>query len=109
MCGAIKMVDKIAVVDQVSCMSCHECVDVCDWNALAWTTPPRHKINAPKRIKKNTEILPTPDWQAVQFKGVTLGAAGDAAKAGPAISWVSVVNAMILLTVISIVIVGSFL
>jgi formate hydrogenlyase subunit 6/NADH:ubiquinone oxidoreductase subunit I len=109
MCGAIKMVDKIAVVDQVSCMSCHECVDVCDWNALAWTTPPRHSINDPKRVKKNTEILPVPDWQAVSFDTNKVDAAAGVAARGPAVSWVSVVNSMILLTVISIVIVGSFL
>ena len=109
MCGAIKMVDKIAVVDQVSCMSCHECVDVCDWNALAWTTPPRHKINEPKRIKKNTEILPVPDWQAVHFDAIKLGPSEAAPRNAPAVSWVSVFNAMLFLTVISVIIVGSFL
>jgi Fe-S-cluster-containing hydrogenase component 2 len=61
MCGAIKMVDKIAIVDQVSCMSCHECVDVCDWNAIEWTTASRNK--KPKRIKKGVEIFPEPNWQ----------------------------------------------
>lgn len=109
MCGAIKMVDRIATVDQVSCMSCHECVDVCDWNALAWTTKPNHKVNEPKRIKKNTEIFPLPDWQAVHFNPVKADAAESAVKTGPAISVLSVFNAMIFLTVISIIIVGSFL
>lgn len=61
MCGAIKMVDKVAIVDQMSCMSCHECVDVCDWNAIEWTTKSRNKT--PKRIKKGVEIFPEPDWQ----------------------------------------------
>jgi len=61
MCGAIKMVDKVAIVDQTSCMSCHECVDVCDWNAIEWTTASRNKT--PKRIKKGVEIFPEPDWQ----------------------------------------------
>ena len=105
MCGAIKMVDKVATVDQVSCMSCHECVDVCDWNALAWTVPPSHKVNAPKRIKKNTEIFPLPDWQAVHFNP----AKPTEVATGPTISWVSIINAMIFLTVISIVIVTSVL
>ena len=66
MCGAIKMIDKVAVVEQSSCMDCHECVDVCDWNAIEWTTASRHKV--PKRVKKGTEIVPDPDWQVVTFK-----------------------------------------
>ncbi|MFK5986695.1 MAG: 4Fe-4S binding protein [Pseudomonadota bacterium] len=63
MCGAIKMIDQIAVVDQYSCMSCHECVDVCDWNAIELTTGPRNK--SPRRIKKNISIHPEPDWQSI--------------------------------------------
>ena len=63
MCGAIKMVNQIAVVDQYSCMSCHECVDVCDWNAIEWTTASRNKT--PKRVKKNIDIYPEPDWQSI--------------------------------------------
>ncbi len=65
MCGAIKMVDKIATVEQSSCMSCHECVDVCDWNAIEWTTASRNK--QPKRIKKGMEIFPEPDWQSIEI------------------------------------------
>jgi polyferredoxin len=63
MCGAITMVDKIAVVDQLSCMSCHECADVCDWGAIDWLTVPpeiRHK-----RKKKNVEFHPLPEWIAL--------------------------------------------
>ncbi|MGI2325119.1 MULTISPECIES: 4Fe-4S binding protein [Methylococcus] len=63
MCGAIKMVDKVAVVDQFSCMSCHDCVDACDWNAIEWTTAPRNKT--PKRVKRGIQIHPEPQWQAV--------------------------------------------
>lgn len=65
MCGAIKMVDRVAVVEQSSCMSCHECVDVCDWNAIEWTTSSRNK--QPKRIKKNVEIFPEPNWQSLDI------------------------------------------
>ena len=61
MCGAIKMVDKIAIVDQTSCMSCHECVDVCDWHAIEWTTASLHKT--PRRLKKGVEVYPDRDWQ----------------------------------------------
>jgi hypothetical protein len=82
---------------------------VCDWKALAWTTKPNHKVNEPKRIKKNTEIFPLPDWQAVHFNPVKADAVESAVKTGPAISVLSVFNAMIFLTVISIIIVGSFL
>jgi ferredoxin-type protein NapH len=63
MCGAIKMIDQIAVVDQFSCMSCHECVDVCDWNAIELTTGSHNKV--PKRIRKNIDIHPEPDWQSI--------------------------------------------
>jgi polyferredoxin len=66
MCGAIKMVDRVAVVDQFSCMSCHECVDVCDWNAIEWTPASRNK--SPKRVKRGVEIYPEPQWQAIQFQ-----------------------------------------
>jgi polyferredoxin len=65
MCGAIKMVDKVAVVDQVSCMSCHDCVDACDWNAIEWTPAPRNKT--PKRVKRGIQIHPEPQWQAISF------------------------------------------
>lgn len=61
MCGAIKMVNRVPVVSQTSCMSCHECVDVCAWNAIEWTTGPRDK--KPKKIKKGVEIFPEPAWQ----------------------------------------------
>ncbi|MCK5728491.1 MAG: 4Fe-4S binding protein, partial [Methylococcales bacterium] len=63
MCGAIKMVDRVAVVEQLSCMSCHDCVDVCDWNAIEWTTASRNK--EPKRIKKHVQIYPDPNWQSI--------------------------------------------
>ncbi len=63
MTGAIKMVDKIAVVDQLSCMSCHECVDVCDWDAIKWTNAP--KTEQPKRVKRDVEIHPLPMWTSV--------------------------------------------
>ncbi len=62
MCGAIKMVDRIAVVDQHSCMSCYECVNVCDWDAIDWLPAP--KGLPPKRIKKGIEIYPQPLWKA---------------------------------------------
>jgi polyferredoxin len=66
MCGAIKMVDKVAVVDQASCMSCHDCVDACDWNAIEWTPAPRNKT--PKRVKRGVEIHPEPQWQAIAIR-----------------------------------------
>jgi Fe-S-cluster-containing hydrogenase component 2 len=62
MCGAIKMVNQNAVVDQFSCMSCHECVDICEWNAIELTTGSRHKN--PKRVRKNIDIHPEPNWQS---------------------------------------------
>ena len=73
MTGAIKMVDRIAVVDQFSCMSCHECVDVCDWDAIKWTNAPL--AQQPKRVKRNVEIHPLPMWTSVyhphkQKKGI---------------------------------------
>ena len=63
MCGAITMVDKIAVVDQLSCMSCHECADVCDWGAIDWLTVSPEMSH--KRKKKNVEYHPLPDWTAL--------------------------------------------
>ncbi len=66
MTGAIKMVDQIAVVDQLSCMSCHECVDVCDWHAIDWLTLPPD--NQPKRKKKGVDFHPLPEWEAVHFE-----------------------------------------
>jgi ferredoxin len=63
MCGAIKMVNRVAVVDQLSCMSCHECVDVCDWSAIDWRHNPLDKT--PKRKKKGVDIHPQPVWTAI--------------------------------------------
>lgn len=63
MTGAIKMVDRIAVVDQLSCMSCHECVDVCDWHAIDWLSAP--PANTPKRKKKGVDYHPLPQWTAL--------------------------------------------
>ncbi|WP_150047255.1 MULTISPECIES: 4Fe-4S binding protein [Methylomonas] len=87
MCGAIKMVDKVAIVDQTSCMSCHECVDVCDWNAIEWTTASRNKT--PKRIKKGVEIFPEPDWQ------IDLLSSRKPAFTAQEINWGRVVNGLI--------------
>jgi polyferredoxin len=103
MCGAIKMVDKIATIDQLSCMSCHECVDVCDWNALEWTTVP--DSSAPKRIKKGVEIHPQPDWQVVNIVPNKVDAQTATFKPH---SMARMVNAFILLSVLSVIIVGSF-
>ena len=66
MTGAIKMVDRIAVVDQHSCMSCHECVDVCDWHAIDWVSVPR--TVEPKRKKKGVDYHPHPQWQAIHVQ-----------------------------------------
>jgi len=66
MTGAIKMEDRIAVVDQHSCMSCHECVDVCDWHAIDWVTVPR-PVDA-KRKKKGIEYHPHPEWKAIHVE-----------------------------------------
>ncbi len=63
MCGAITMVDKIAVVDQLSCMSCHECADVCEWGAIDWLTVSPEISH--KRKKKNVEYYPLPNWTAL--------------------------------------------
>ncbi len=113
MCGAIKMVDKIATVDQLSCMSCHECIDVCDWDALSWTTPPNHA--QPKRIKKNVEIHPVPDWQAVHFSAEKPKVEAETetstvkSKGYNSHSILRMINALIFLSVISVVIVGSII
>jgi len=82
MCGAIKMVDRIATVDQTSCMSCHDCVDVCEWNAIEWTPGPRKK--QPKRIKRGIEIYPEPQWEA--FAPASTGSA----------NWPRVINGLII-------------
>lgn len=66
MVGAIKMVDRIAVVDQLACMSCHECADVCDWGAIDWQTEPENNQN-PKRKKKGVDFHPQPVWTAMHF------------------------------------------
>jgi len=63
MTGAIHMEERVAVIDPLSCMTCHECVDVCDWGALDWTTAPR--VIQPKRVKKGVEIALPPHWQAL--------------------------------------------
>jgi len=63
MTGAIKMVDRVAVVDQFSCMSCHECVDVCDWHAIDWLAMP--PAVTPKRKKKGVDYHPLPQWTAL--------------------------------------------
>ncbi|HHH39190.1 MAG TPA: 4Fe-4S binding protein, partial [Sedimenticola sp.] len=63
MCGAIRMVDRIAVVDQLSCMSCHECADVCDWGAIDWLVVPP-KIRHGRR-KKGVDYHPLPEWISV--------------------------------------------
>jgi ferredoxin len=65
-CGAVRMVDRVAVVDQLSCMSCRECVVACDWGALDWIPMPAHTV--PKRLKKGVEVLPPPIWTAVSPK-----------------------------------------
>jgi len=63
------MVNRIAVVDQLSCMSCHECVDVCDWGAIDWrATPPDDE---PRRKKKGVEFYPQPQWHAVYVDPAT--------------------------------------
>ncbi|MES9994194.1 MAG: 4Fe-4S binding protein, partial [Candidatus Thiodiazotropha sp.] len=49
-CGAIRMVDRVAVVDQLSCMSCRACVESCEWGAIDWIHLPAHQ--EPKRLKK---------------------------------------------------------
>ncbi len=63
MCGAIRMVYKVAVVDQLSCMSCHECADVCDWGAIDWLVMSPEIEH--KRRKKDVDFHPAPDWVAL--------------------------------------------
>jgi ferredoxin-type protein NapH len=87
MTGAIKMVDQVAVVDQLSCMSCHECVDVCDWHAIDWLTLPPD--NQPKRKKKGVDFHPLPEWEAVHFEKPK-------AKGLKAINWQRVVLGIII-------------
>jgi ferredoxin len=65
-CGAVRMVDRVAVVDQLSCMSCRECVVACEWGAIDWLPMPSHRI--PKRLKKGIEVAPPPVWTAVSPK-----------------------------------------
>lgn len=62
-CGAVRMVDRVAVVDQFSCMSCRECIVTCEWGAIDWLPMPSHKM--PKRLKKGVEVAPPPVWTAV--------------------------------------------
>ncbi|MCG7994898.1 MAG: 4Fe-4S binding protein [Candidatus Thiodiazotropha taylori] len=62
-CGAVRMVDRVAVVDQLSCMSCRECVVACEWGAIDWLPMPSEKM--PKRLKKGIEVSPPPVWTAV--------------------------------------------
>jgi ferredoxin-type protein NapH len=62
-CGAVRMVDRIAVVDQLSCMSCRECVVACEWGAIDWLHMPSHQ--KPKRLKKGIELAPIPVWTSV--------------------------------------------
>ncbi len=94
MCGAIKMVDRIAVVDQTSCMSCHDCVDSCEWHAIEWTPGPRNKT--PKRLKKGVQIYPEPQWQAF------------APAMGEGIPWPRIVNALIVATASAFVLYTSY-
>lgn len=89
MTGAIKMVEQIAVVDQFSCMSCHECVDVCDWGAIDWLAVPPD-TNNPKRRKKGIDFHPQPAWIAVQDRNTEN-------KTSPKINW-----SRIFITVISL-------
>lgn len=102
MCGAIKMVDRVAVVDQLSCMSCHECVDLCDWNAIEWTPAARNKV--PKRIKRGVEIHPEPQWQAIQIRPYP-----STASKRPAINWLRVVNGVIFTSVATVVVVSAWM
>jgi len=94
MTGAIKMVDRIAVVDQLSCMSCHECVDVCDWHAIDWLSLPPD--NQPKRKKKGIDFHPLPGWKAVHIEM-------PAAKGLKAVNWQRVILGVIVALAISFV------
>jgi ferredoxin len=61
--GSIKMVDRIAEVDQFSCMSCRDCVLACDWGAINWIVHPTDE--APKRLRKGIEFIQPPEWVAI--------------------------------------------
>jgi len=98
MCGAIKMVDRVAVVDQLSCMSCHECVDVCDWDAIEWTTASKNK--EPKRIKKNVQIYPQPNWQSIKIMPNHKMVPGR-------VSWFRITNGLIVSFIISFIAITS--
>jgi ferredoxin-type protein NapH len=65
-CGAIRMVDRVAVVDQLSCMSCRACVESCEWGAIDWIHLPAYQ--EPKRLKKGVEVLPPPVWTSVSSR-----------------------------------------
>lgn len=94
MTGAIKMVNRIAVVDQLSCMSCHECVDVCDWHAIDWLSLPPD--NQAKRKKKGIDFHPLPGWKAVHIET-------SAAKGLKAVNWQRVILGVIVALAISFV------
>ncbi len=100
MCGAIKMVDRVAVVEQLSCMSCHDCVDVCDWNAIEWTPASRHK--KPKRIKKHVQIFPDPNWQSIHVHDKP-----KAEIASGKINWFRLINGLIISFFLSFIAVTS--
>ena len=89
MCGAIRMVDRVAVVDQTSCMSCHECADVCDWHAISWLAAPPDK--EPKRKKKGVEYHPQPKWVAIHREPRAGPAGGKVWPKWPVVLLVSVV------------------
>lgn len=61
--GSIKMVNRIAEVDQLSCMSCRDCVIVCDWGAIDWIPHPSDE--APKRLRKGVDFVQPPEWVAI--------------------------------------------
>jgi len=64
MCGAIQMKDDIAVVDQLACMSCHECADVCRFNSVEYmVVPPARKQFG--RKKAAMDMPAEPVWAAV--------------------------------------------
>jgi len=98
MCGAIKMVDRVAVVDQLSCMSCHECVDVCDWNAIEWTTASKNK--EPKRIKKNVQIFPEPNWQSIKIMP-------NHKMASNRVNWLRITNGLIISFIFTFIVITS--
>jgi Fe-S-cluster-containing hydrogenase component 2 len=100
MCGAIKMVDRVAVVDQLSCMSCHECVDLCDWNAIEWTPAARNKT--PKRVKRGVQIHPEPQWQAIEIRPRT-------PTKTPTVNWARVANGVIFTSVATVIAVTAWM